>query len=353
MSVAIVTGSSGLVGSEAVRGLHTRGMSVIGIDNYMRDEFFGLDGFTARNTQNLLRDLPGFQRLEYDIRDRESVHRVFAQYGAEISLVVHAAAQPSHDWATRDPLTDFSVNATGTLILLEAVRRYCPESVFIFTSTNKVYGDAPNHLPLIELETRWELDPTHPYAAHGFDEELSMDQTMHSIFGASKVSADVMTQEYGRYFGLKTGIFRCGCITGPAHAGAELHGFLSYLVKCAVKGRPYVIHGYGGKQVRDNIHAADLTEAFWRFYESPRPGAVYNLGGSRFSNCSVLEAIADVEELSGRKLDWTLSDQARKGDHLWWISDVRKFQRDYPAWVCRYDHKAIMAELIAAVLASE
>lgn len=349
MSVAIVTGSSGLVGSEAVRFLHAQGLSVIGIDNDLRAHFFGSDGSTKRNMEALLRELPDYQHQEIDIRDRERIEEIFARHHTAISLVVHAAAQPSHDWAMRDPLADFSINATGTLILLEAVRRHCPEAVFIFTSTNKVYGDASNRLPFVELESRWELPSTHPYHAHGIDEELSVDQSLHSVFGASKLGADVMTQEYGRYFGLKTGIFRCGCITGPAHASAELHGFLSYVVKCAVAGRPYVIYGYGGKQVRDNIHSYDLVNAFWHFYQAPRPGAVYNLGGSRHSNCSVLEAIRDIEELSGRHLDWTLSDQARSGDHIWWISDVRKFQRDYPGWAYRYDHKAIVAELIEAV----
>jgi CDP-paratose 2-epimerase len=349
MSVAIITGSSGLVGSEAARFLHAKGLSVVGVDNDLRGHFFGPEGSTRRNTESLLRDLPGFQHRDVDVRDRERVESLFAQYGTAISLVVHTAAQPSHDWAAREPLTDFSVNAAGTLILLEAARRHCSDAVFIFTSTNKVYGDAPNRLPLVEHETRWEPPPAHPYAAHGIDEDMSLDQCMHSIFGVSKVSADLMAQEYGRYFGLNTGIFRCGCITGPGHAGAELHGFLSYLVKCVVTGRQYVIHGYGGKQVRDNIHVYDLVNAFWHFYQAPQPGAVYNLGGSRHSNCSVLEAIRDIEELSGRQLQWTLSEQARNGDHIWWISDVRKFQRDYPGWRYRYDHKAIIAELIAAV----
>jgi CDP-paratose 2-epimerase len=351
MSVAIITGSSGLVGSEATRFLHAKGLSVVGVDNHLRGHFFGPEGATQRNTESLLRDLPGYQHQDIDVRDRERVESLFVQYGTAISLVVHTAAQPSHDWAAREPLTDFSVNAVGTLILLEAARRHCPDAVFIFTSTNKVYGDAPNRLPLVAHETRWELPPAHPYAAHGIDEDMSLDQCMHSIFGVSKVSADLMAQEYGRYFGLKTGIFRCGCITGPGHAGAELHGFLSYLVKCVVTGRPYMIHGYEGKQVRDNIHAYDLVNAFWHFYQAPQPGTVYNLGGSRHSNCSVLEAIRDAEELSGRRLRWTLSEQARSGDHIWWISDVRKFQRDYPAWAYRYDQRAILAELIAAVTA--
>jgi CDP-paratose 2-epimerase len=350
MSIAIITGSAGLVGSEAARFLHAQGMSIAGVDNHLRGHFFGPDSSTEWNTELLRRDLPNYRHEEIDIRDREGIDKLFARYGTAISLIVHTAGQPSHDWAARDPLTDFSVNATGTLILLEAARRRSPDAVFIFTSTNKVYGDAPNRLPLVELETRWELDPTHPYAEHGIDEELSVDQCMHSVFGASKLGADVMTQEYGRYFGLKTAVFRAGCITGPAHSGAELHGFLSYLVKRAITGRPYQIHGYRGKQVRDNIHAHDLASAFWHFYQAPRPGAVYNIGGSRHSNCSVLEAIRDVEELSGRRLQWTLSDQARGGDHIWWVSDVRRFQRDYPGWAYRYGQKAIIAELIEATL---
>jgi len=350
MSVAIITGSSGLVGSEAARFLHAQGLSVVGVDNYLRGHFFGPESSTQWNAELLLRDLSDYRHQEVDIRDGERIDALFAQYGKAISLIVHTAAQPSHDWAARDPLTDFSINATGTMILLEAARRRCPDAVFIFTSTNKVYGDAPNRLPFVELETRWEPASTHSYAAHGIDEQLSIDHSMHSVFGAGKLSADVMTQEYGRYFGLKTAVFRCGCITGPAHSGAELHGFLSYLVKCAVTGRPYLIYGYRGKQVRDNIHAYDLANAFWHFYQSPRPGAVYNIGGARHSNCSVLEAIRDVEELCGHRLQWTLSEQARAGDHIWWVSDMRKFQRDYPGWAYRYDQKAIITELIEATL---
>lgn len=352
MSVAIVTGSSGLVGSETVRFLHGKGLAIVGIDNHMRSQFFGPDSSTQRNLEGLIRDFPGYRHEDVDIRSRERVEDVFAHYGSAISLIIHAAAQPSHDWAARDPLTDFSVNAAGTLILLEATRRYCPDAVFIFTSTNKVYGDVPNSLPFIELETRWEPAASHPYAAQGIDEAMSIDHCLHSVFGASKVSADVMTQEYGRYFGLKTGIFRCGCITGPAHIGAELHGFLSYLVKCTVTGKPYTIHGYKGKQVRDNIHSYDLVNAFWHFFSAPQPGSVYNLGGSRHSNCSVLEAIRDAEELAGRKLQLEISNQARSGDHIWWISDVGKFQRDYPNWNYCYDQKAILSELVAAARSS-
>src|SRR5919202_2931128 len=292
MSVAIVTGSSGLIGSETAKFLDARGLHVVGIDN--------------------------------DVRDAEAVNKIFERFGREVSLVVHTAAQPSHDWAAREPFTDFTVNANGTLVMLEAARKVCPDAVFIFTSTNKVYGDTPNALPLVEKETRWEVEPSHPYDEHGIDETMSVDQSKHSLFGASKVAADVLAQEYGRYFGMKTGTFRGGCLTGPAHSGAELHGFLAYLVKCVVTGKPYTIYGYKGKQVRDNIHSYDLVNAFWHFHRDPRPGAVYNMGGSRHSNCSMLEAIRDAEELCGRELNYTLSDEARSGDHIWWISDVRR-----------------------------
>ena len=348
MSVAIVTGSSGLIGSETVKFLHERGLHVVGIENNMREYFFGRDGSTDWNTGLLKRTLRNFTHVPADVRDQGEVFGVFEKFGADVSLVVHTAAQPSHDWAAKEPFTDFTVNANGTLVLLEATRRYCPEAVFIFTSTNKVYGDTPNELPLVEHETRWEVDPAHPYAEHGIDESMTIDQSKHSLFGVSKVAADVLTQEYGRYFGLKTGTFRGGCLTGPAHSGAELHGFLAYLVKCAITGKHYTIYGYRGKQVRDNIHAYDLVSAFWHFFQSPRPGEVYNLGGSRHSNCSVLEAIGYAEELCGRRLNYHLSDDARSGDHIWWISDVRKFQRDYPDWNYRYDLKRILQEIVEA-----
>jgi CDP-paratose 2-epimerase len=261
---------------------------------------------------------------------------------------VHCAAQPSHDWAAREPMTDFTVNAHGTMILLEATRRHAPEAVFIFTSTNKVYGDLPNFLPLMETDTRWEIKPQHPYAEHGVDETMSIDKSMHSIFGASKVAADIMVQEYGRYFGIKTGVFRGGCLTGPAHSSAELHGFLSYLVKCVISGRPYTIFGYKGKQVRDNIHSYDLVNAFWHFFQSPRCGEVYNMGGSRHSNCSILEAIHKTEQLCQRKLNYVITPRARTGDHIWWISDVRKFKGHYPKWTFKYSIEGILKEIVEA-----
>jgi CDP-paratose 2-epimerase len=349
MAVAIVTGSAGLVGSETVKFLHAKGLEVVGIDNDMRQYFFGADASTAWNTQELSRTLSHFTPLSEDIRNQEGINRIFASYGKEIALVVHTAAQPSHDWAAREPLTDFTVNANGTLILLEAVRQFCPEAVFIFTSTNKVYGDTPNFLPLIETPTRWECDTSHPYGEHGIDESMSLDQSKHSLFGASKVAADILTQEYGRYFGIRTGTFRGGCLTGPAHSGTELHGFLAYLVKCVVTHKPYTIFGYKGKQVRDNIHSFDLVNAFWHFFENPRVGEVYNMGGSRHSNCSMLEAIAYAEEFSGQKLEYTLSDQNRSGDHIWYVSDVRKFQSHYPQWQYRYDMETILKEIVCAV----
>jgi CDP-paratose 2-epimerase len=349
MAVAVITGSSGLIGSESARFFHERGFDVLGIDNNMRQVFFGADGSVEWNTQRLRHDLRRFRHVDLDIRDREGIDGLFRELGRDVVLVIHAAAQPSHDWAAREPFTDFSINAMGTLVLLEATRQYAPEAAFIFTSTNKVYGDTPNRLPLVEEATRWEIDRTHRYAAHGIDESMSIDESMHSLFGVSKVAADVMTQEYGRYFGLKTGVFRGGCLTGPAHSGAELHGFLAYLVKCAVTGRPYTVYGYKGKQVRDNIHSYDLVNAFWHFFQAPRTGAVYNMGGSRHANCSVLEAARLTERLCGRQLNVQISDQARAGDHIWWVSDVRRFQRDYPEWAYRYGLGDTVAEIVDAV----
>ena len=348
MSVAVITGSSGLIGSEAAKFLHEKGLQIVGIDNDMRSYFFGEEASTAWNTQQLQKDLNNFVHLPTDIRDQEAIFKIFDKYGKDISCVVHTAAQPSHDWAAREPFTDFGVNATGTLIMLEATRQYCPEAAFIFTSTNKVYGDTPNYLPLVEQETRWEVDKSHPYFEHGIDEEMTIDHSKHSLFGASKAAADLMAQEYGRYFGLKTGTFRGGCLTGPAHSGAELHGFLAYLIKCVMTGKIYTIYGYKGKQVRDNIHSYDLVNAFWHFAQDPKPGAVYNMGGSRHSNCSMLEAIQFAEELCDRKLNYKLSDEARSGDHIWWISDVRRFQNDYPKWQYRYDLMAIIKEIVDA-----
>jgi len=292
-------------------------------------------------------NLKNYRHFPLDIRDRDAVDKLFSKFGASTRVIVHTAAQPSHDWATRDPFTDFGVNALGTLNLLEACRKHAPEAVFIFTSTNKVYGDAPNRLPLVELDTRWEIDPKHPYNA-GIDENLTIDQSKHSLFGASKVAADILVQEYGRYFGLKTVCFRGGCLTGPGHAGTELHGFLAYLMKCAVAVKPYRVFGYKGKQVRDNIHSFDLVEAFWQFCQAPRSGEVYNMGGSRHSHCSMLEAIRLCEEISGKKMQWSYLEDNRIGDHIWYVSDVRKFQGHYPNWKYKYDLRALLKEIYNA-----
>jgi CDP-paratose 2-epimerase len=347
MSVAIVTGAAGLIGSETCRRFHKEEFQIIGIDNDMRARFFGADASTFPSRKALEQGLENYRHYDADIRDSTAVEKIFKQYGGEIKAVIHTAAQPSHDWAAREPHTDFGVNATGTLNLLEATRQFCPEAAFIFTSTNKVYGDTPNQLPLVKQEKRWEINSSSPYA-EGIDETMSIDQTKHSLFGASKVAADVLVQEYGRYFGMRTVCFRCGCLTGPGHAGTELHGFLAYLMKCTVTGMPYRVFGYEGRQVRDNLHSHDLVEAFWQFLLAPRSGEVYNMGGSRHSNCSMLEAIELCEQISGHQLEWNYVEQNRIGDHIWWISDVRKFQAHYPQWQYRYDLTALLREIHAA-----
>jgi CDP-paratose 2-epimerase len=343
MGIVLVTGSAGLIGSEAARHFAAKGFDVVGIDNNMRAVFFGEEASTSWMRDDLTRTLRHYTHRSVDIRDRDAIDDIFNHYGSEIKLVIHTAAQPSHDWAARDPRMDFSVNANGTLNLLEATRRFAPEAVFIFTSTNKVYGDTPNRLPLVELETRWEIDPSHPYRV-GIDEKMGLDGCMHSVFGASKVAADIMVQEYGRYFGMKTVCFRGGCLTGPQHSGTQLHGFLAYLMKCCVTETPYKVFGYQGKQVRDNIHSHDLIEAFDAFFSAPRCGEVYNIGGGRFSNCSMLEAIAICERVSQVKLQWEYVDSNRMGDHIWWIGDLHKFRSHYPSWNVTYDVEAILRE---------
>lgn len=342
--VVIVTGSAGLIGAESCRRFHAEGYEIAGVDNDMRAKFFGEGASTKPQLTALRNELPNYRHHDADIRDTAAVEAIFAAHRGQIALVIHTAAQPSHDWAAKEPLTDFGVNAVGTLNLLEAARKHCPEAPFIFTSTNKVYGDSPNRLPLVEQETRWEVDAAHPFHA-GIDESMSIDQTLHSVFGASKVAADVMVQEYGRYFGMPTVSFRGGCLTGPGHAGAELHGFLNYLMKCVVSGAKYRVYGYKGKQVRDNIHSADMVEAFWQFAKAPRAGAVYNMGGSRHSHCSMLEAILLSEQIAGKKLDWEYAETNRTGDHIWYVSDVRRFQADYPAWQYRYDLRRLLEEI--------
>jgi CDP-paratose 2-epimerase len=345
MKIVVITGSAGLIGSEAARYFAGQGYLVVGIDNDMRRIFFGEEASTVWNRQRLMDELGSmYLHEDIDIRNQEAINQIFDRYSSDIISVIHNAAQPSHDWAARDPQTDFTVNANGTLNLLEATRQFAPEAAFIFTSTNKVYGDTPNRLPLIELEQRWEIDPSHTYV-DGIREDMTIDQTLHSLFGASKVAADVMVQEYGRYFGMKTACFRGGCLTGPNHSGAQLHGFLAYLMKCAVNATPYTVFGYEGKQVRDNIHSQDLIRAFYEFVKAPRIGEVYNIGGGRFSNCSMLEAINYCEQITGRVLNWTYSEENRRGDHIWWISDNGKFSRQYPNWQLTYDVQEILREI--------
>jgi CDP-paratose 2-epimerase len=353
MSVIIVTGSAGLIGSATVRAFAAQGHVVAGVDNDMRAYFFGETASTRLTAAQLTEEVPNYTHTVADIRDYGHLERLFLDYVGDIKAVIHTAAQPSHDWAAREPHTDFGVNAMGTLNLLELTRLHAPDAVFIFTSTNKVYGDLPNSLPLVERETRWEVNSDHPYAAEGIDESMSIDQCKHSIFGASKVAADVMTQEYGRYFGMKTTVFRGGCLTGPGHAGAELHGFLAYLMKCAVTGSVYNIFGYKGKQVRDNIHASDLVACFQQVVNAPRAGEVYNIGGSRFSNCSLIEAVALCEKITGRKMKTAYTETNRIGDHIWWISDTGKFKRHYPGWRQQYDLESTLVEIHDGIVQRE
>jgi CDP-paratose 2-epimerase len=345
MSIAIISGSGGLIGSESTRFFAQQGFDVIGLDNDMRAYFFGPDASTKPSGRRLAEELgDSFRAIDLDIRDCEGIDRLFAEHGSQIELVVHTAAQPSHDWAAREPHTDFSVNAVGTLNLLQAAREHCPSATFVFTSTNKVYGDRPNYLPLVELETRWELPEDHEWFG-GIPVDMSIDRCTHSVFGASKVAADIMVQEYGRYFDMPTVCFRGGCLTGPQHAGAQLHGFLAYLMRCTVTGDPYTIFGYKGKQVRDNIHAHDVVRAFHAFHKDPKVAAVYNLGGGRASNVSMLEAIELCQTIAGRKLDYTLSDQARIGDHQWYVSDFGSFEKDYPEWQLTYGIEDVLKDI--------
>ncbi len=348
MKIVIVTGSAGLVGSEVVKFFCEKDFSVVGIDNDMRQSFFGKEASVRWNQKILEEKYPQYKHYSIDIRDQKNIERIYKEYNRDISLVVHCAAQPSHDWAANEPFTDFTINANGTLNLLENTRKNCPEAVFIFCSTNKVYGDTPNFLPLIEFDTRWEIDKGHKYY-DGIDESMSIDYSKHSLFGASKVAADIMVQEYGRYFGLKTGVFRGGCLTGPSHSSAKLHGFMAYVAKCSVQNQKYTIYGYKGKQVRDNIHSSDLVSAFWYFFQNPRSGEVYNIGGSRHSNCSILEIIQIVQDLTGKEFQYEVSDKARMGDHIWWISDIRKFQSHYPGWSLKYGIRDIVNEIVGAL----
>ncbi len=345
MSVIIVSGSGGLIGSAAVERFAQLGHEIVGIDNDMRRVFFGEDGSTAWNVDRLETQLgSAYTHHRVDIRDRVAIDEIFARHAGSIAGIIHAAAQPSHDWAAKEPFTDFDINAGGTLAMLEATRSHAPDAPFVFCSTNKVYGDTPNRLPLQELETRYEIDPSHTYTG-GIREDMSIDASLHSVFGASKVAADVMVQEYGRYFDMPTACFRGGTLTGGRHSAAELHGFLAYVMRCVMIGRPYTVYGYEGKQVRDAIHSIDLVRAFEVFIEDPKCAAVYNIGGGRHANCSVLEAISMAEAIAGRDMQWTYSDQNRVGDHIWWVGDNGTFEHDYPQWSLTYDIDRILQDI--------
>jgi CDP-paratose 2-epimerase len=342
MKTILVTGSSGLIGSEAVEHFDRQGHQVIGVDNNMRRVFFGDPGDTTWNLERLRSVTQNFTHCNLDIRDRSALEELFRKH--KFDLIVHCAAQPSHDKAREIPILDFEVNALGTVDLLEATRLHCPDAVFVFLSTNKVYGDAPNELPLKELETRWEY--ARPEDFNGIDEHCRLDRTLHSLFGASKASADLMAQEYGRYFGMKVGVFRGGCLTGPSHSGVELHGFLSYLVRVALSGGTYTVYGYKGKQVRDNLHSHDVVRAIEEFAANPRPGEVYNLGGGRENSISMLEAIAKIEQITGRQLNWKYADQNRIGDHICYISNLAKFRSHYPNWFITVGVEAILHQIM-------
>jgi CDP-paratose 2-epimerase len=345
MGVAVITGSSGLIGSEAALHFAGIGLDVVGVDNDMRQVFFGPEASTDGNRARVERELgDGYAHHSIDVRDRDAVFALFRELGSSVELVIHAAAQPSHDWAAGQPLVDFDINAVGTLNVLEALRQFAPDAVLIFTSTNKVYGDRPNTLPLVEQETRWEIDPEHTYA-NGIREDMSIDASLHSVFGASKVAADILVQEFGRYYGLRTACFRGGTLTGPHHSAAELHGFLAYVMRCTMTGTKYTVYGYKGKQVRDAIHSHDLIRAFDEVFRAPRVGEIYNIGGGRFSNASVLEAIELAQEIVGEELEWTYKDESRIGDHIWWIGDNGHFESHYPSWRLEYDVPRILEEI--------
>ena len=347
MKVAIITGSAGLIGSQACDFFSEKGYKIIGIDNDMRAYFFGEGSSTKDSLESLKSNINDYEHYNIDIRDYQKLNEVFSKYSNDIDIVIHTAAQPSHDWAANEPLTDFSINATGTINMLEVTRLNCPNATFIFTSTNKVYGDTPNKSPYIqERESRWECvdDLGNPTS---INENMSIDNTKHSVFGASKVAADVMCQEYGKYFGMNVGIFRGGCLTGPNHAGAELHGFLSYLVKQIVNDKTYSIFGYKGKQVRDNIHSWDLVNMFWHFHQNPKQGEVYNVGGGRNNSTSILEAIDTINEIAGTNWsNYTISEENRIGDHIWYITDLGKFKKDYPNWDITISLRETIKEMV-------
>ena len=348
MSIVIITGANGLVGSESVNFFCKKGFDVIGIDNNLRKFFFGKEGSTIWVKKKLQRDNKNFKSLNVDIRNYNQLEKIFKKYSKSISLIIHCAAQPSHDYGKNFPTLDFNVNAAGTLNLLELTKIYCFDSPFIFMSTNKVYGDNPNKLKIIENKKRWELKKNDKYFK-GIDEKFSIDNCTHSFFGVSKVYADLIVQEYGKNVGLKTVCFRAGCITGPNHSGAKLHGFLSYLVKKTLKTKKYNIIGFKGKQVRDNLHSYDLINCFWEFYKKPKKnGPIYNIGGGRYSNCSIIEAIELVENLTKIRIKKIYSHDARIGDHIWYISNNNKFKKDYPRWKQVFNTEKIIKELINA-----
>ena len=345
MKIALITGSCGLVGSESSIFFAQKGFKILGIDNNTRKFFFGKDGDISWIKNRLKKNLKNYSHYHLDIRNYNALKKIFQKHKKNIKVIIHAAAQPSHDWAKNKPFIDFDINAKGTLNLLELTRIYCPKSPFIFMSTNKVYGDNPNFLPLIEKKTRWEISKSHKFSS-GIDETMSIDNCTHSFFGASKSYADLIVQEYGKNVGLMTSCFRAGCITGPNHSGAELHGFLSYLVKACLYKKKYNLIGYKGKQVRDNIHSHDLVSCFWEYYKKPRKGEVYNTGGGRFSNCSIIEALNLVQKITGIKINKKILKQNRVGDHIWYVSNMRKFRKHYPKWKQLYSTKKIINELI-------
>ena len=345
MKIALITGSCGLVGSESATFFSEKGFQIIGIDNNYRKVFFGKDGDISWLRSKLKKELKNYKHFNTDIRNFIDLEKIFKKYKKNISLIIHAAAQPSHDWAKNKAFIDFDINAKGTLNLLELTRLYCPEAPFIFMSTNKVYGDNPNLLPLIEKKTRWEIKGNHKFKS-GIDESMSIDNCTHSFFGASKSYADIIVQEYGKNIGLKTACFRAGCITGPKHSGAKLHGFLSYLVKVSLQTKKYFLIGYKGKQVRDNIHSNDLVSCFWEYYKKPGYGEVYNMGGGRYSNCSIIEALNMVENIAGIKIKKKILKQNRVGDHIWYISNTKKFKKKYPNWKQKFSTRRIITELI-------
>ena len=345
MSIVIITGANGLVGSEAVSFFSKKKYTVIGIDNNLRKFFFGEDGSTSWIKRKIIKENKNYIHHNIDIRNSQALNKLFKSYKNDISLIIHCAAQPSHDYGKNYPQIDFNVNATGTLNLLELTKKYCLNSPFIFMSTNKVYGDNPNKLKILEKRTRYELSKNDKFY-NGVNEKLSIDDCTHSFFGVSKTYADLIVQEYGRNVGLKTVCFRAGCITGPNHSGAKLHGFLSYLVKQSLLKKEYTILGYKGKQVRDNLHSFDLINCFWEYFKKPKKGMVYNIGGGRFSNCSILEAISEIEYVAKIKIKRKFIKQNRVGDHIWYITDNKKFKKDYPNWKQKYNTKKIIKELI-------